>query len=134
MPKKSSNKPTRYVNFRTYKEPIRDDVFWGSGYSPIAFLIAVLVLCFLLFYILFGINDPIEIYDVLVDKVTEYAKMTSLLSDIWKGFTTTRSDTLEFNGVSYEIRKDWGKYFSNNRAAIREFLFGWLSPEGLGVS
>ena len=132
MPKKTSNKPTRYVNFRTYKEPIRDDV-WGSGFSPFASLVSIVAVGFLVFYIVFGIDDPIEIYDALVDKVVKFAKLTSLTADVWEKFTSSNLDFLEYNGSLIEIPKDWSDHFLSPGEMFK-YVLGFLFPDKLGVS
>ena len=123
---------TRWINFVDDKEKIDLD----TGYSPIASFLSLLVLAYFVFYLVFGVHDPIEIFDVLVDKVQMFAKMTSVMADVWEEFrdwSVLESDFLEFNGVIHEIPKDWSDHFMSPGEMFKSIL-GLLFPENLGVS
>ena len=123
---------TRWVNFTDYKE----EIYFDSGYSPVLSFVSVLVIAFFVFYLVFGVNDPIEVFDVLVNKVKQFAKLSSVMGKAWEEFrdwSVLESDYLEFNGIVNEIPKDWSDHFLSPGEMFKA-IFGMLFPKNVGVS
>lgn len=62
-------------------------------------LLSMLVLGFLFFYIVFGIEDPIEIYDKIVWLIQKYSKLCHWVTEIWDKLGDSSTSMFDSNGI-----------------------------------
>ena len=72
--------------------------------------LTTIVLGFLAIYILFGVDDPIEVYDKLVWLIQRYSQLCHWVTEIWDKLTSVDASAFDSNGIlMWIISKITGK-------------------------
>ena len=82
----------------------------GHDVAFIESWLTTIVLGFLAIYILFGVDDPIEVYDKLVWLIQRYSQLCHWVTEIWDKLTSADASAFDSNGIlMWIISKITGK-------------------------
>ena len=83
-------------------------------------LVVLLAMGFLFIYIVFDIDDPIEIFDYLVGSIKLYSKSVVWVKDFWEVFCT------DLGIFGWLIEKIFKVEVNFGIADVFDFFFGWI--------